>query len=174
MFEVFLSDKCKNMDKEVINELGILGIIFMENVVIGIFDNIKDKGSLFLILCGKGNNGGDVLVLFRYLIIVGKSVKVYIISKDEDYLDDFKVNFNILKGLVKKENIVFIRLEDDISDVMVNDLESYDIIVDGIFGVGLNKELIGMFKKIIKCVNEYVKCIVVIDILLGLDCNLGI
>ncbi|AQS12057.1 bifunctional NAD(P)H-hydrate repair enzyme Nnr [Clostridium saccharobutylicum] len=174
MFEIFSSDKCKNMDKEAIEELGIPGIILMENAAIGIFDNIKDKGSSFLILCGKGNNGGDALALSRHLIIAGKNVKVYIISKDEEYSDDFKVNFNILKGLVKKEDIVFIRSEDDINDVMVNDLENYDITVDGIFGVGLNKELTGMFKKTIKYVNEYAKCIVAIDIPSGLDCNLGI
>lgn len=75
MFEVFSSDKCKNMDKEAIEELGIPGIILMENAAIGIFDNIKDKGSSFLILCGKGNNGGDALALSRHLIIAEKTLK---------------------------------------------------------------------------------------------------
>ena len=174
MFEIFSANQCKEMDRQTINNIGIPGIILMENAAIGIFREVVDKGESFLILCGKGNNGGDALALCRHLILEGKKVKVYIISKDENYTDDFKTNFNILEKLIDKRDLLFIKSENDIDENIINDFKNYDVVVDGIFGVGLNKDLTGMFKKIIEYVNLYGKFIVSIDIPSGLDCDLGI
>jgi hydroxyethylthiazole kinase-like uncharacterized protein yjeF len=174
MLEIFSANQCKEMDRQTINNIGIPGSILMENAAIGIFRELADKGESFLILCGKGNNGGDALALCRHLILGGKKVKVYIVSKDENYTEDFKINFNILKNLIDKREIFFIKSENDIEDNIINDLKNYDLVVDGIFGVGLNKDLTGMFKRVIECVNLYGKIIVSIDIPSGLDCDLGI
>ena len=174
MFEVFSANQCKEMDKQTIDNIGIPGSILMENAAIGIFRELVGKEESFLILCGKGNNGGDALALCRHLILEGKRVKVYIVSKDENYTDDFKINFNILKNLIDKREIFFIKSENDINENIINDLKNYDVVVDGIFGVGLNKELTGMFKRVIEYVNLYAKFIVSIDIPSGLDCDLGI
>ena len=157
-----------------INDIGIPGIILMENAAIGIFKELVNKGESFLILCGKGNNGGDALALCRHLILKGKKVKVYIISKDENYTDDFKTNFNILEKLIDKRELLFIKSENDIDENIINDIKNYDVVVDGIFGVGLNKDLTGIFKRVIENVNLYGKFIVSIDIPSGLDCDLGI
>jgi NAD(P)H-hydrate epimerase len=174
MLEIFSANQCKEMDRQTIDNIGIPGVILMENAAIGIFKELKGKGESFLILCGKGNNGGDALALCRHLILEGKRVKVYIVSKDENYTNDFKINFNILKNLVEKREILFIKSERDIDENMINDFKGYDVVVDGIFGVGLNKELTDMFKNIIEYVNLYAKFIVSIDIPSGLDCDLGI
>ena len=80
----------------------------MENAAIGIFKEVVNKGESFLILCGKGNNGGDALALCRHLILEGKKVRVYIISKDKNYTDDFETNFNILEKLIdKRESFIY-------------------------------------------------------------------
>lgn len=174
MFEVFSANQCKEMDKQTINEIGIPGIVLMENAAIGMFKELVDKGASFLILCGKGNNGGDALALCRHLILKGKRVKVYIISKDENYTDDFRVNLSIVEKLIDKKDILFIKSENDIDENIIYDFKSFDILVDGIFGVGLNKELTGMFKKIIEYINLYANFKASIDIPSGLDCDLGI
>jgi len=174
MLEIFGANQCKEMDRQTIDNIGIPSSILMENAAIGIFRELADKGESFLILCGKGNNGGDALALCRHLILEGKKVKVYIVSKDENYTDDFKINFNILKNLIDKREIFFIKSENDIENNIINDLKNYDIVVDGIFGVGLNKDLTGIFKRVIEYVNLYGKFIVSIDIPSGLDCDLGI
>ena len=174
MFEIFSANQCKEMDRQTIDNIGISGCILMENAAIAIFRELVDKGESFLILCGKGNNGGDALALCRHLILEGKKVKVYIISKDENYTDDFKTNFSILQKLTNKRELLFIKSENDIDENLINDLKDYDVVVDGIFGVGLNKDLIGMFKDVIEYVNIYGKFIVSIDIPSGLDCDLGI
>lgn len=174
MFEIFSANQCKEMDKQAINEVGIPGIVLMENAAIAIFRELADKGESFLILCGKGNNGGDALALCRHLILKSKKVKVYIISENQNYTDDFRVNLSIIEKLVDKKDILYIKSENDIDENVIYDFRSFDILVDGIFGVGLNKELTGMFKRIIEYVNLYAKFIASIDTPSGLDCDLGI
>lgn len=174
MVEVFSAKQCKEMDRQAINHFGIPGIVLMENAAISIFREIVDIGESFLILCGKGNNGGDALALCRHLVLSGKRVKVYIVSRDENYTEDFKVNFNILEKLIDKKSFLFIKSENDINENIINDLNDFDVVVDGIFGVGLNKELVGMFKKIIEYTNLYAKFVIAIDIPSGLDCDLGV
>jgi len=174
VFEVFSANQCKKMDSQSINDVGIPRIVLMENAAREIFMELVDKGESFLILCGKGNNGGDALALCRYLILEEKKVKVYIISKDENYTDDFKINLNILKNLIDKKELLFIKSENDINEDTIKDFKDYDVVVDGIFGVGLNKDLTDMFKRVIEYVNFYAKFIVSIDIPSGLDCDLGI
>jgi NAD(P)H-hydrate epimerase len=174
MLEVFSARQCKEMDKHTISDIGIPGIVLMENAAVQIFSELKDKGESFLILCGRGNNGGDALALARHLMLEGKKVKIYIISKDENYSDDFKTNFNIMKKLIDKRSLLFIQSEDDIDESVIDDFNNYDIVVDGIFGIGLNNVLKGMFKKIIEYTNLYAKFVASIDIPSGLDCDLGI
>lgn len=106
MFEVFSANQCKEMDKQSIIEIGIPGVVLMENAAIGIFDQIVNKGESFLILCGKGNNGGDALALARHLILVGKKVRVYIVSTDKNYTSDFQTNFNILEKLINGRDLL--------------------------------------------------------------------
>ncbi|OOM79789.1 bifunctional NAD(P)H-hydrate repair enzyme Nnr [Clostridium puniceum] len=174
MLQVFSVEQCKEMDKQSIIDIGIPGVILMENAAIGMFKEVVNKGESFLILCGKGNNGGDALALARHLILAGKKVRVYIVSADKNYTSDFQINFNILKKLINERELLFITSENDINEFLAKELESYNVIVDGIFGVGLNKDLTGMFKKIIEYINSYGKFIVSIDVPSGLDCDLGI
>ena len=174
MLEVFTVDQCKEMDKQSIINVGIPGIVLMENAALTIFNKIIHKGNSFLLLCGKGNNGGDALALARHLILAGKKVSVYIISSDENFTSDFQTNFNIVKNLIHEKDVSFIRSENDINNQVARDLENYNVIIDGIFGVGLNKDLTGRYKKVIEYINLYGKFIVAIDVPSGLDCNLGV
>lgn len=174
MLEVFSAEQCKCMDESTIDNVGIPGIILMENAAIAVYREIIDKGDSFLILCGKGNNGGDALAICRHLVLAGKKVKIYIISKNENYTNDFKLNLNILMNITNNINSVFIKSEEDIDENFINDIKKYDVVLDGIFGVGINRELDNMFKNIIKNINEYSKFIVSIDVPSGLDSNLGI
>lgn len=174
MLEVFTVDQCKEMDKQSIINVGIPGIVLMENAALAIFNDIVHKGASFLILCGKGNNGGDALALSRHLILAGKKVRIYIISSDINFTSDFHTNFNIIKNLIDEKDLLFITSENDINAQIANDLENYNVTIDGIFGVGLNKDLTGMYKKIIEYINLYAKFRVSIDVPSGLDCDLGI
>ena len=174
MIEIFNSNKCKSMDEEAIKKYGIPSIVLMENAARGIFEDIHKEWNSFLVLCGKGNNGGDGLALARQLVTEGKNVKVFIISNDDNYSTDFKTNYEILKKIIGKDKISYIRCKDDIKEEFVKDLSEYDVTIDGIFGVGLNRRLDSWIQDVINNINMYSRFIVALDVPSGLDCNLGI
>ncbi|SFD21291.1 NAD(P)H-hydrate dehydratase [Clostridium uliginosum] len=171
--EVFLSTQCKEIDKITINDIGIPSIILMENAAIAVVGEISSKGESFFILCGQGNNGGDGLAIARHLISQDKKVKVCIVGINERFSKDFLTNLTILKNLDKVE-ITQIKQEQDINQNFIEKIKNCDVIIDAIFGVGLNRELTGVFKKLIEKVNSNSKLIVSIDVPSGLDCDLGL
>lgn len=171
MIEVLKRDKCKLMDKIAIESINIPSSILMENAAIQVTNQIESKGTSFLIICGKGNNGGDGLAIARHLIIKEKKVKIYIINKDDNFTDDFKLNLDILKNLTS--DIFIIKKDEDINKEFIWNLQKYDVVVDGMFGVGLNKNLEGIFKKSIEAINKNANFIISIDIPSGLDADSG-
>lgn len=174
MLEVLSANKCKELDKEAIEKINIPSIILMENAAISIFNEIRNFGDSFLIICGKGNNGGDALALARHLILAGKDVKVFIIAKDKNYSNDFMINYNILNKILDERKIILICNESQIDDEVNLDINKYDIIIDGLFGVGLSRDIEGIFEKIIYSINKNSNKIISIDVPSGLDCNTGL
>lgn len=87
------------------------------------------------IFCGIGNNGGDGLVLARHLILDSYNVNVYIVNYSDKRSKDFLINYEKIKNITKKWPTV------------LNDAENFphikpdDIIVDAIFGIGLNRPI---------------------------------
>jgi ADP-dependent NAD(P)H-hydrate dehydratase / NAD(P)H-hydrate epimerase len=64
----------RNIDNYCINELGIPGIVLMENAALKVVKNIDfQKYKSFCIVCSKGNNGGDGFAVCRYLYNLGKT-----------------------------------------------------------------------------------------------------
>lgn len=173
MLEVLSSKKCKELDIESIDNMNIPSIILMENAAISIFNEIKDFGSSFLIFCGKGNNGGDALALTRHLILDGKDVKVCIVSKDNNYSNDFMVNYNILSKMLDKQKIKFISSKVKIDECVKLSIKHYDVVIDGLFGIGLSGNLDEMFCEIISNINQNAKKVISIDTPSGLDCDTG-
>lgn len=173
MINILSANQCSEMDKKAINNIGIPGIVLMENAASEVHKKINSKAESFLIVCGKGNNGGDGLALARKLIVKGKKVKVYIVSKDNNYAESFRCNLNILNNISNDKDIVYIKCEEDIDNKFISDLQSYDFIVDAIFGVGLNKNIYGMFERVIEKINKYGRYIAAIDVPSGLNCDTG-
>lgn len=171
MIEVLERTKCKLMDKVAGEKINIPSIILMENAAIQVVNKIENEAQSFLIICGKGNNGGDGLAIARHLHLKGKEIRVYILSKDMNFTDDFKTNLDILENLT--DEIFIINKDEDIDERFIDDLQTYDMTLDGIFGVGLNREVEGIFKRAIGLINRYSKYICSIDIPSGLDSDSG-
>lgn len=161
---------CKMIDKKAIEIIGIPSIILMENAANEVFSRIKDLAQNFTVVCGSGNNGGDGLVIGRKLVLAQKEVHFIIISPRENYSNDFNINYNIIENMNCK--ISFIK---DIKDIhkLKEVINSNEIIIDCIFGIGINKELNEFYKEIIEVINDSKKDIIAIDVPSGLDCNTG-
>lgn len=85
------------------------------------------------VFCGIGNNGGDGLVIARHLITHGYNVKTYVINCSDKRSKDFLVNYDRVKNVTKNWPILLSCTED------FPEIHQDDIIVDAVFGIGLNR-----------------------------------
>ena len=170
MIEVMTKDRCKAIDKYTIDEVGIPSIVLMENAANEIVNEIMDLDNKFIIFCGNGNNGGDGLAIARKLILQEKDVCVVIVSENDKYSQDFQVNMNILKNITN--NFIYIKNIEDIH--LLNEfIHKYEVVIDCIFGVGLNKVLNKFYINLINFINEKSRFIISIDVPSGLNCDNG-
>ena len=114
--------------------------------------------SKFIVLCGPGNNGGDGLVISQGLKKLNQSVILYSL-KSMAYTGDAKIAYK--KNQLTKNNY--------------NDLNipKNSVIIDCLFGIGLNRKVKGMYKNIIKKVNKSKQHVISIDIPSGIYGNNG-
>ncbi|AUS06706.1 NAD(P)H-hydrate dehydratase [Pseudotamlana carrageenivorans] len=94
------------------------------------------------IFCGIGNNGGDGLVLARHLILHGYHVKTYIVGYSNKRSDDFLAHYERLKGVTKSWPEPIENSND------FPEIDEKDIIVDAIFGIGLNRPVTDWVKEL--------------------------
>jgi len=148
---VLTSSQMREIDRKASQEIGIPEVVLMENAGFCVFEEIKkDFGVLkdknIAVFCGKGNNGGDGFVVARYLAQVCPNVKVFLF--DENVTLTSKVFLDILKRLEVDVSIL--------SEELLLSLQTqrFDIIVDAIFGIGLSKDIDGLYKKAIEYINS--------------------
>jgi NAD(P)H-hydrate epimerase len=127
-----------NIDRRTIEDFGLPSIVLMENASKGIYDTLLERMgdlSLFniLVICGRGNNGGDGIALARHLHNAGISVKVALLCRKRDLRNDPKIQLKV--ALSSGVNIEEIHEKRDLKKLK-GDLEVSDLVVDGIFGTG--------------------------------------
>ncbi|HOA20413.1 MAG TPA: NAD(P)H-hydrate epimerase [Sedimentibacter sp.] len=160
----------KEMDSYAINTVGIPSIVLMENAALKVINNIDLNYNNYTVVCGRGNNGGDGLAIARHLIIKGKKVRIYIAGDLKSGTEDFNINLNILKNL--KAEIINIKDEKELLQLK-EDLSVSDITIDALFGIGLKRNIEGLYLEIIKMINNESKQIISVDIPSGIDGDTG-
>jgi len=180
--ELYFSENLKKIDEESYSSFGYSEDILMENAGGGCYRELLNlygksllRQSAVTVICGKGNNGGDGFVLSRYLFNAGFNPKTVILSEIGSYKGIAKKNLDILINLGAE--VTEISKEDKIPDLCVI-LDRTDILADAVFGVGLNREINGFFKKIIEIINDKNKelknfDIICIDVPSGLNADTG-
>lgn len=122
-----------------------------------------DNTNTIKIFCGTGNNGGDGLAISRLLSHRGYHVETFVVRVSNNQSADFSTNFN---RLFKSSPIVEIRDSKHIPEIRKN-----EIVIDGIFGSGLSREVDGLFSEVIQNINQSQATAVSIDIPSGLFCD---
>ena len=173
MHSIYTADEAGAMDKHTIEEIGIQSLVLMERAGMAITDEIEKhiydihgsnetlKKEKILCIAGCGNNGGDVLTAARQLQERGYSPDVLLIEENTDKLsEDLRKQISF----AEKIGINFIR---------ETDMTSYEIIVDGIFGNGLSRNVEGKYKEIIEAVNGSHAFVISADVPSGLNASNG-
>ena len=116
----------------------------------------------FKIFCGKGNNGGDGLTITRLLYELGYTTSVYILEFGKPGSDDFQINLQRLHELSFTE-IYFIQSKENFPLINTN-----EILIDALFGSGLNKPLDELPADLVEHINHSPGLVVSIDLPSGL------
>ena len=134
--KIFSAKQIYEADRSTIGNQQISSEVLMERASVQLFHWMHrwlggDRPRIRL-FCGTGNNGGDGLALARHLNEHGYPVQVFVVNYSDKRSDDFLINLDRLKsGKVWPE---FIN-----KDSALPDIPGEDILVDAIFGIGLNR-----------------------------------
>ncbi|MGQ1947940.1 NAD(P)H-hydrate dehydratase [Geofilum sp. OHC36d9] len=161
--KIFPVQTISKIDAYTIEHEPILSVNLMERAARKIFDVLRDRynGSAFLVLAGPGNNGGDALAVARMLLLNGFDVTIAML-KSEGLSSDAQLNRSRLNHL-QQAKIVELDKGDELLQPEVN-----TIILDGLFGSGLNRPLEKEALALVKRINGWSNTVIAIDIPSGL------
>ena len=162
--KIFSVEQIQKWDSFTIDKEGILSINLMERAAVSCFSWIVqnfDEFFCFKIFCGKGNNGGDGLALARLLNSIKYQVSVFIPHTDKPGSPDFEENLKKLK----RTSVDISVLQNENSFPKFSDK---DVVIDALFGTGLNKPVEGFYKEIIGYINANSNDTIAIDVPSGL------
>lgn len=163
--KIFTSAQIHELDKFTIENEPIKSIDLMERSAKAITQAITEvwgSQTPVIIFAGPGNNGGDALAVGRLLCDKGYEVTVYLFNIYGKLSDDCATN---KKRLAEKRSKALIEVTQEFEPPH---LEVGTLVVDGLFGSGLNKPLAGGFSSLVKYINASPAQVVSIDMPSGL------
>jgi len=169
------TEQIGEIDRRAIEEYGIPGLVLMENAglcVMGVLESEfgNPASKKFAIIAGKGNNGGDGLVVARHLANNGAEVDIFLIARESEIKGDAAVNLKIVRKIGLPLHQV---TEEEDLNFFSSRLEKFDILIDALFGTGITGKIQGLPARIIEMMNQCHKPIVAVDLPSGLDADTG-
>ncbi len=165
---ILSSKQMAETDKATIKKNGISSLELMERAANLCFQwvhqRIKPNDVKIHVFCGIGNNGGDGLVITRYLMENNYNVSCYIVNFSKKRSKNFLANYERLKELGDWPEVI--STEKEFPEINKNDL-----IIDAIFGNGLSRPPEGFTKKLIQYINQKQVFTLAIDMPSGLYNN---
>jgi ADP-dependent NAD(P)H-hydrate dehydratase / NAD(P)H-hydrate epimerase len=170
---VLNSSQMREADRRTIDDIGIPSLVLMENAgrqavaaIEAMYSDLMERQ--VAILCGRGNNGGDGFVIARTLVQRGVDVAVFLLGVVQEVRGDARTNLEILGRL----GITVIEVADSQAwELHFSEFSDSDLIVDAIFGTGLNAPVTGLIESVIADVNASGVPIVAIDLPSGLSAD---
>jgi len=155
------------------HQMGFLRKFMMENAGAGTtkrlvekFGDVKSKN--VLVFTGLGNNGGDGLVIARHLAGYGSSVTVFLLGEPDNIRsEECSWNWNLL------EKMKSIKLLTGGNFEHLNNLDKFDIIIDGILGTGISGEIREPQASAITFINKSNAFKLAVDVPSGVDPDTG-
>lgn len=172
MQKVLSAAEMRQVDHLTTERYGIPSLILMENAAQAAASIIKEKlsgsvdGNSVLILCGKGNNGGDGAALARILWQQGADVEVCLFGKVENTEGDARVNFEIVKRISELEGFELTQADLAFEEIATLDewleydslnfhSDDPDILVDALFGTGLSRPLEDLYEQVAAYIDAF-------------------
>ena len=172
--KIVTTEEMKRLDRRATSDFGIPSLLLMENAARGLVDQIEAayaplRGKKFVILAGRGNNGGDGLAAARHLRSRGGEVRIYLLSPVEKITGDAKTSLDIwLQSggpLAVIGSFKWPRLAEDLSES--------DLIIDALLGTGLSHPVEGDYARAIDSINRSGRIVIAVDLPSGISADTG-
>ncbi|PHQ37257.1 NAD(P)H-hydrate epimerase [Rhodopirellula bahusiensis] len=160
--------RVREIDRMAMDQFQMPGIVLMENAGRGAaecMDQIAPEGSV-LILCGKGNNGGDGFAIARHLQLAGREVTILAMAPTDELQGDALIQANITKAAGIEIQVL--------GEAPAKEcLPIADIIVDGLLGTGAKPPLRGRYVDVVEAANASSVRRIALDIPTGMSGDTG-
>lgn len=163
--KIFTSNSIKQLDAYTIENEPIASIDLMERAAKALTEAITNRWSNetpVTIFAGPGNNGGDALAVARMMAEKGYKIEVYLFNTKGELSPECQTNKELVELM---DEITFTEVSTQFTPPT---LTVDHLIIDGLFGTGLNKPLSGGFAAVVKYINAASATVVSIDIPSGL------
>lgn len=176
MIPLYSTKQIREIDDYAIKNLGIPGLILMENASREIFQKIQERIDYLTepkigFVCGKGNNGGDGFAAARHFSNAGYEVIVIYLGTENEMSEDCRFNYSTLKkfSAINKK----ITLKKYSTTASLNAFKKCKVIFDGLLGSGIEGSLREPYLSIVKYLNKLNSIKIAIDIPTGLNTDNG-
>lgn len=162
---LYTNSEAKAIDTHAIDIVGMPGLVLMEKAamsVAAIFSAKESKDTRILAVCGTGNNGGDGIAVARILHEMGYKTAVTVLGETEKMTKETAKQLEIAIGC----QVPVLPVSS------IND-QTFDVIFDGVFGIGLTRDVEGIYEKVIDDMNTSGAKIYALDIPSGINGTTG-
>ncbi len=166
--KILTATQIKEADAFTIENEPILSIDLMERASLAFTKKVTEhwnNQTPVKVFAGPGNNGGDALAVARLLNERGYKVSVFLFNTNSTLSEDCEANIKRLR------NCKGIELTEVTTAFTPPQLTPTDLIIDGLFGTGLSRPLMGGFASVVKYINSSPSTVVSIDVPSGLMCE---
>lgn len=169
---IVTAEQCRALDRAAIQDRGIPSLLLMERAATAVaercLERLEETGrGRAAIFCGAGNNGGDGVAAARLLLEAGVEIRCFLVGRREKMTPD-------CREMERRLEAVGGKLEDFTVDP---DFAAWcldcDLMVDALFGIGLNTELRGDAYTAVQMMNTCSVPVVAVDIASGVEADTG-
>ncbi len=172
----------REVDRRAIEDFAVPGVVLMENAGRGAADIVRQAfesevrkapdGAFVAIVCGRGNNGGDGLVIARHLSNASVPVELFLACEPARLAGDAATNFAIVDRMALSCHPF--DTQDRVA-AAAHRLGEAVVIVDALLGTGFAGDVRSPLDKVIEAINNAEDAAVIaIDVPSGLDCDTGV
>ena len=168
---VLTAEEMAAVDKYTIETLNLPGRVLMENAGRAMFEIIRQRwhplaGKRVTIFCGKGNNGGDGMVICRLLREAGAWCETYLLGQPADLRGDAAANYELL-----------VKLGAQVTSITENSappsLRGVDFAIDALLGTGVRGPLQGLLARVVDHINASGIPVLAVDLPTGMNADNG-
>lgn len=171
MRPLLTAKEMREADRQTIQDFGIPGLILMENAGLEVAKEVErylasSSDDFILILCGKGNNGGDGMVAARHLINRHVPVSAVLVGQSDDLKGDARIQYEILQKM-------HVPVHEIQSLTELEPFSEAGCMVDALFGTGISGPVTGLAGEVIAWINQSPAHVIAVDLPSGVNADTG-